>query len=255
MHHNGSGRDTQFSCNRFRGMTSQQELRYLPFSLRQCRFTKVLKALGQALVHAQITLVIRMTRRPCIPDSLHGRPDDGLHSPQTCNIGSRKSRFPAPDDKDKRTVRAGIENEVHFVREVRSFVVLAIVFTGPKAVRRFIATTTHARLLLAQCQLIQGIEQVWAGQVTIQVVAGSTWRHGVVQHVRWRILIKGQQARCVVFNRFANDVYQRIGRRLISPRFDQARYRDVPLRVVESSAQENPPTADTAPPSHRLDLR
>jgi len=196
-----------------------------------------------------------VTRGPCIPDSLHGRPDDGLHRPQARDIGSRKSRFPAPDNEDKRTVRAGIEDKVHFVRKVRSVVVLAIVFTGPKAVRRFIATATHGRLLLTQGDLVQRIEQVRASQVAIQVMMCSARRHGVVQHVRWRVLIKGQQAGRIVFDRRTDHLYQGIGGRLIGLGLNQARYRDVPLRVFESFAQENPLTIDSTPPSQRLDLR
>lgn len=236
-------------------MASQQELRDLLFSLRQCRLTEVLEAVGQTLVHAQITLIIRMTRRPRIPDLLHGGPDDGLHRPQPCNIRSRESRFPAPNDEDKRAIRARIEDKIHFVREVRSVVVLAIVFAGAKAVRRFIATTTHRRFLLTQGELIQRIEQVWASQVTIQVMTRPAWRHGVVQHVRRRIPIKDKQAGSIVFDYRPDHLYQRIGGRLISPRCDQARYRNVPLGVVESSAQGNPLTAGTTPPSRRWDLR
>jgi hypothetical protein len=218
-------------------MTSQQKLRYLSFSLRQCRFSKVLEAPGQTLVHAQITIFIRMTRRPGIPDSLHGSPDNGLHSPHARNIGPRKSRFPAPDNQDQRDVRASIKDEVHFVCEVRSVVVLTKVLTGTKAVRRFIATTTHRRFLLAQGELIQRIEQVWARKVPIEIMTGPTWRHGVVQHVRWRILIKGQQAGCIVLDRCADYLYHRIGGGLIGPGFNQARDCYVPLRIFESFAQ------------------
>lgn len=181
----------------------------------------MLEALRQALMHGEITLLIGMTRRPRVPDSLHSGPDDGLNKTQARCIGSRKPCFPAPDNKHERGPRVDIEKKVHFVRKVSSFAVLTVIFARMKSVRRLVPASTDCRFLFADCELIQWIEQVRSGQVTIQVMTSTARAHRMVYNVWLRIAVKREQTRRIVVNRRADHLGECVRNLLVVTDLDE----------------------------------
>lgn len=179
------------------------------------------EAARQALMHAEIAFFIRVTRSPRSPDSLHSRPDDWLDKPQARHLRARKSRFPAPYNQNKRGRRIHVEHKIHFVSKMRTFIVLTVVLAGAEPIRCFVTATTYGCFLLAQRELIQGVEEIGSRKISIQVVPGTTGGHRVMQDVRWCVAVKCEQTGCVVFDGRSNDLDERLRSPLIVANLDQ----------------------------------
>jgi len=172
-------------------------------------------------MHAEIAFFVRVTRGPCVLDSLHRRPHDRLDNSQTRHLRSREARFPAPHNQHQRSLRLHVENEVHFVREMGPFIVLPIVLAGTESIRCFVPATTHGRFLPAYRKLVQRIEEIRAREISVEVMPGTTRSHRVMQHTGCRVTIKREQTSCIVCDGRSNNLHERLCSPLIVTDFDQ----------------------------------
>ena len=92
---------------------------------------------------------------------------------------------------------------------MRALAVLPVIFTGTEAIRRLVPETADAGFPVSDGQLVQRIQQVRARHVAIDVVAPACRFECVVDDLRRRIAIKGQQAGALVFDGDIDRVRQR----------------------------------------------
>lgn len=151
-------------------------------------------------MHAAVSVVVIALVIPAIPGPLHCRPDNGFYESQAIQLNSGESLFRSTANNDKCTRLGDAKQEVHLIDKVSPLNVLAIVLTGMESIRLRIAKPAEAWLIRSHCHLVQGVEQIRACQVAIQVVTSPVRRKRMVQDLRRRVGMKRQQTCSIVRN-------------------------------------------------------
>ena len=216
------GGDVEPPRDRLGRKAAQQQLGRFPFALGQEPVAEILEALGQATVHA-LPLVRALLSRPALPQRPHGRVHDRPYLSQAVDVRFAKRPFTACDHERKRRRIGNIDEIVDLVAKVSALTILAIVFGRMKPVGRFVAVSTDARLLGAQGELIERVQQVGTGEIAIEIVRGGIRLERVVQNFRRREAVEREQAGALVLDDRAHRIDQRRGGCLATVSRDQAR--------------------------------
>ncbi len=200
MHHDRARGDIELAGNRFNGMPAQQQPRDFPLAVREHVLAEVLETMREALVHTRLILLHPAGGGSQLPRLEHRRPNDRLDQIQAPQFGLAEHPLSAAHDQNQRCRGIDIEQKVHFVEQMRALAILPVVLTRTEAVRALLAKSAQRRLAGTQGELIQRIEQIGPGEITVEIVPGASRFDRVVQYL-WRlVVVKREQAGAFVID-------------------------------------------------------
>ena len=138
------------------------------------------------------------------------------------------------DDQRQGAPVIDVDEKVHFVLEVRSLAILAIVFARMKTIGNGISESTYRRFVVAERKLVQRVQEIGSGQVAVQVVLFLFGFQCMPEDFRWRVPVEGKQRATVVDDDLPDRVEQAIRNLGIRIGGDKRADGLMPLRCLES---------------------